>query len=155
MSRHTLCHVEFQAMSRLRRDPQVRTGPPDRLRLFLNGVVYLVRTGILWRDLPARFGPWNSVFRRFRRGCQNGVWERMRRRSGGGFSSFTKLPKIKNPGICTDNEKASRSPPSRFCAVRLVNGCPRSPLGNNASQSLSATDTIPESIVCFNCELRA
>ena len=78
MSRHTLRNVEFQAMYRhLRRDPQVRTGHPDHLRLFLNGVVYLVRTGIPWRDLPARFGHWNSVFRRFRRWCQNGVWERM------------------------------------------------------------------------------
>lgn len=69
MSHHTPRNVEFQALYRhLCQAPQVRTGLPDHLHLFLNGVVYLVRTGIPWRDLPARFGPWNSVFRR---GCQN------------------------------------------------------------------------------------
>ena len=78
MSRHTLRHVEFQALYRhLRRDPKVRAGPPDDLRRFLHGVVYLVRTGIPWRDLPPRFGHWNSVFRRFRRWCLHGVWERL------------------------------------------------------------------------------
>lgn len=30
-------------------------------RLFINAVLYRVRTGILWRDLPERFGPWNTV----------------------------------------------------------------------------------------------
>ena len=79
MSRHTLRPVEFQALYRyLCRDPRVRTGPPDDLRRFLHGVVYLVRTGIPWRrDLPPRFGHWNSVFRRYRRWYQTGVWERL------------------------------------------------------------------------------
>ena len=80
MSRHTLRNVEFQALYRyLRRDPKGRTGPPDDLRRFLHGVVYLVRTGIPWRDLPSRFGHWNRVFRRFRRWCRNGVWKRLLR----------------------------------------------------------------------------
>ncbi|MCY4519278.1 MAG: IS5 family transposase [Caldilineaceae bacterium] len=78
MARHTLRNVEFQAMCRhLRRDPRVRVGHPGDLRRFLHGVVYLVRTGIPWRDLPPRFGHWNSVFRRFRRWCRNGVWARL------------------------------------------------------------------------------
>ena len=48
-------------------DSQVRTGLPDHLRRFLHGIVYLMRTDILWRDLPDRFGHWNSVFHRFHR----------------------------------------------------------------------------------------
>ncbi len=35
---------------------------------------YVLRTGIPWRDLPQRFGPWSSVYTRFRRWCACGLW---------------------------------------------------------------------------------
>ncbi len=38
---------------------------------------YVLRTGIPWRDLPARFGPWSSVYTRFRRWCASGLWRRL------------------------------------------------------------------------------
>jgi len=44
-------------------------------RLFVDGVLWLVRAGAPWRDLPEEFGNWNSVFRRFRRWAQKGVWK--------------------------------------------------------------------------------
>ena len=44
-------------------------------RLFFNAVVWLMRTGVPWADLPERFGKSNSVCRRFRRLARNGVWE--------------------------------------------------------------------------------
>lgn len=43
-------------------------------RLFLNAVLWIARTGAPWRDLPERFGEWNSVFQRFNRWCKRGVW---------------------------------------------------------------------------------
>ena len=46
-------------------------------RLFLEAVLWRVRTGSPWRDLPREFGNWNSVFRRFRRWAEGGVFERM------------------------------------------------------------------------------
>ena len=46
-------------------------------RLFLEAVLWKVRVGGQWRDLPSGFGEWNSVFRRFRRWAQNGVFQRI------------------------------------------------------------------------------
>lgn len=46
-------------------------------RLFMEAVLWIVRTGSPWRDLPATFGHWNSVFRRFRRWAVAGVFERV------------------------------------------------------------------------------
>ena len=45
-------------------------------RLFLEAILWKVRVGAPWRDLPDEFGPWNSVFKRYRRwakkACLNG-----------------------------------------------------------------------------------
>src|SRR3712207_5905600 len=46
-------------------------------RLFLEAVLWRVRTGVPWRDLPSDFGKWNSVFQRFRRRVKGGVFERV------------------------------------------------------------------------------
>jgi len=46
-------------------------------RLFLEAVLWRVRVGSPWRDLPPGFGEWNSVFRRFRRWARKGVFTRI------------------------------------------------------------------------------
>ena len=46
-------------------------------RLFVEAVLWIVRTGAPWRDLPEAFGPWNSAFRRFSRWSAKGVWWRL------------------------------------------------------------------------------
>jgi transposase len=46
-------------------------------RLFVEAVLWKVRVGGPWRDLPSGFGEWNSVFRRFRRWAQRGVFQRL------------------------------------------------------------------------------
>ena len=46
-------------------------------RLFLEAVLWRVRTGVPWRDLPSGFGHWNSVFQRFRRWVKGGVFARV------------------------------------------------------------------------------
>jgi transposase len=43
-------------------------------RMFVEGVLWIVRTGSPWRDLPEVFGAWNSAFRRFSRWSAKGVW---------------------------------------------------------------------------------
>ena len=44
-------------------------------RLFLEAVLWRVRTGWPWRDLPPAFDHWNSQFQRFRRWAKSGVFE--------------------------------------------------------------------------------
>ena len=46
-------------------------------RLFVEAVLWIVRTGSPWRDLPEGLGSWNSVFRRFSRWSAKGVWHRI------------------------------------------------------------------------------
>jgi transposase len=46
-------------------------------RLFVDAVLYVARTGIPWEDLPARFGKYNSVWRRFDRWARKGIWDRI------------------------------------------------------------------------------
>ncbi len=45
--------------------------------LFLEAVLWRVRTRSPWRDLPVAFGNWNSVFQRFRRWAKRGVFKRL------------------------------------------------------------------------------
>jgi transposase len=52
-----------------------RTGKDNRL--FVEAVLWIARTGSPWRDLPAEFGLWNSVYQRFARCSRQGVWHRM------------------------------------------------------------------------------
>jgi transposase len=46
-------------------------------RMFVEGVLWIVRTGAPWRDLPHCFGNWFSVWKRFRRWALKGVFERV------------------------------------------------------------------------------
>jgi transposase len=46
-------------------------------RLIMDGVFHRVRTGTPWRDLPERFGPWQTVYNRHRRWSAGGTWERI------------------------------------------------------------------------------
>ena len=54
-------------------------------RLFVEAVLWRTRTGSPWRDLPERFGNWNSVFKRFRRWVLAGVFERVFKALSGSF----------------------------------------------------------------------
>src|SRR6185503_18414559 len=58
------------------RDGHVGGNAADN-RLFVDAVLYRYRTGIPWRDLPARFGDWKIVHQRFNRWAKTGVFERI------------------------------------------------------------------------------
>ena len=58
-----------------------KVGDPGRSgadnRLFLNGVLWVLRSGAHWHDLPERYGKYKSVHKRFTRWAAAGVWERI------------------------------------------------------------------------------
>jgi putative transposase len=58
-----------------RPDQKGSTGRDNRM--FVESVLWIVRTGSPWRDLHEAFGDWNTVFRRFSRWSAKGVWWRM------------------------------------------------------------------------------
>jgi transposase len=43
----------------------------------ISGIFFILRTGVPWRDLPREFGPWNSVYTRFRRWCRSELWSKI------------------------------------------------------------------------------
>jgi transposase len=54
-----------------------RGRPSKADRRFVEGVLWIHRTGAPWRDLPSEFGPWSTVFNRFDRWSKKGKWARL------------------------------------------------------------------------------
>ena len=74
--RHALTDEQWDRIKDLLPGKQGDSGRSGKdNRLFVDAVLFVAKTGIPWRDLPERFGKWNSVWRRFDRWCENGVWE--------------------------------------------------------------------------------
>lgn len=76
MDRDVLSDAQWQRLAPLLPG---KAGDPGRSgennRLFVEAILWMARTGAPWRDLHERFGCWNSVFRRFRRWAERGVFE--------------------------------------------------------------------------------
>lgn len=74
MHRHELTDAEWKRIEAILRP---RTGPRSKRgdRDFINAVVWRVKTGVPWRDLPERFGAWKTVYNRFIRWAKRGHWE--------------------------------------------------------------------------------
>ena len=79
MRRHELSDGEWSRIEALLPAESDRPGRPTELpnRVFMNAVIYIAKTGMPWRDLPERFGPWKTVHSRFSRWNRQGVFERV------------------------------------------------------------------------------
>lgn len=79
MSRHDLTDREFDAIRHFL--PAQKTGRRGRPwadhRIVINGILWILKTGSPWRDMPEEFGKWQTVYGRFRRWINEGIWDRM------------------------------------------------------------------------------
>ena len=57
--------------------PNSRKSARSDDRKIMNGIFYVLRTGMPWRDLPARYGPYTTVYNRFNRWSRRGIWKRI------------------------------------------------------------------------------
>ena len=76
----------------LRQDPNTYIGKDEQAsRRFVEAVKWMSRSGAQWRLLPAEYGNWNSVYNRFVRWAERGIWENLFR-------------KLAQNGRCTDTQ---------------------------------------------------
>jgi len=74
--RHVLTDGEWNQLQPLLPSEEPRRGRPwVSHRLVISGILWLLATGVPWRDLPEEFGKWKTVFNRFRRWIHDGVWD--------------------------------------------------------------------------------
>lgn len=75
MKRHELTDEQWALVESHFPLSTARTGRPARdRRTLLNGIFWILSTGAPWRDLPDRFGPWQTVYDHFRKWRKSGVF---------------------------------------------------------------------------------
>jgi len=77
-SRYELTEAQWNRIRDLlpgRKETVGRTAADNRV--FVNGVLWILRSGARWEDLPERYGKYKSVHKRFVRWARSGVWERV------------------------------------------------------------------------------
>jgi len=78
MKRHEVTDDQWELIHPILPQRTARTGrPPSDPRVMLNGILWVLRTGAPWRDLPERFGPWQTVYDHFARWRGDGVYDRV------------------------------------------------------------------------------
>ncbi|WP_443052431.1 IS5 family transposase [Streptomyces sp. JV176] len=77
--RHELTNAQWDRIAPLLPETGSPGGRWADHRTVVNGVLYRTRTGIRWRDMPERYGSWQTVYERHRRWSADGTWSRILR----------------------------------------------------------------------------
>ena len=84
MSRLQLSTSQWTAILQfLRGRTDLYVGREEECRRFIEAVLWVDRSGAQWRLLPAEYGNWNSVYKRFARWADRGIWEMMHQHFAG------------------------------------------------------------------------
>jgi transposase len=78
MRRGELSDEQWQRLEALLPAQKPKTGRPNLdHRQVVNGILWVLRTGAPWRDMPERYGSWSTVASRFYRWREAGIWDRI------------------------------------------------------------------------------
>lgn len=80
MRRDELSEEQWQLVQDLLPENGKRGGQWKDHRQILSGIFWILRTGAPWRDLPERYGPWHTVYDRFQRWQEEGLFDRILQR---------------------------------------------------------------------------
>jgi transposase len=76
--RHELNDKQWERLKPILPPQKPRTGRPSGdHRKIINGILWILRTGAPWRDLPEEYGSWSTVYSRFYRWTKAGIWDRI------------------------------------------------------------------------------
>ena len=77
-NRGDLTNEQWERIEPLLPKPKTKRGrPAQEHRTVLNGILWVLRTGAPWRDMPERYGKWTTIYSRFQRWRKAEVWSRM------------------------------------------------------------------------------
>jgi len=77
MKRHELTPEQWELIEPLLPPPAWTGRPAKDRRLMLNGILWILRTGAPWRDLPERFGAWRTIYGYFQQWRADGTFDRI------------------------------------------------------------------------------
>jgi transposase len=78
MRRHELTDEQFKKIEGMLPGNKKCVGVTAKdNKQFINGVLWIYKTGAPWRDLPERYGHWKNVHRRFSRWCKKGIFDKV------------------------------------------------------------------------------
>jgi transposase len=78
MNRGDLTNEQWELLEGMLPPQKPHTGRPAKdHRQVINGILWVLRTGAPWRDMPERYGKWTTIYSRFQRWRKKGVWDRV------------------------------------------------------------------------------
>jgi transposase len=90
MNRGDLTNEQWEKLQPFLPAERPHTGRPAQdHRTIVNGILWVLRTGAPWRDMPERYGKWSTIYSRFRRWKQAGIWDKL-------FSEIQSLAEQRN-----------------------------------------------------------
>ncbi len=78
VKRHELSDKQWEQLKPLLPPQKQDTGrPSEDHRKIINGILWRLKTGVSWRDIPERYGPWSTIYSRFFRWKRSGIWDQI------------------------------------------------------------------------------
>ena len=77
---YQLSDEQWQQIEDMLPPNQQRGGQWKDHRLMIDAILWVLSDGGRWRNVPERYGPWQTVYDRFRKWCRKGLWDRLLRR---------------------------------------------------------------------------